>query len=75
VPRNVPAHCYNSWLNADARQTEFYRWSQAWRLACALFISLAGLSSAMITQRLREKSVARNAICANHDPARAEIFG
>ena len=52
------AHCYNSWLNADARQTEFYRWSQAVAtLPAPLFIFLAGLSSAMITQRLREKGV------------------
>src|SRR5882762_9318388 len=54
------AHCYNSWLNADARQTEFYRWSQAVAtLPAPLFIFLAGFSSAMITQRLREKGVAR----------------
>src|SRR5258706_3128202 len=56
------AHCYNSWLNVDARKTEFYRWSQAVAtLPAPLFIFLAGLSSAMITQRLREKSAAGNA--------------
>src|SRR5258707_12991149 len=57
------AHCYNSWLNADARQTEFYRWSQAVAtLPAPLFIFLPGLSSAMITQRLCEKRAASNAI-------------
>jgi uncharacterized membrane protein len=70
------AHCYNSWLNADARQTEFYRWSQAVAtLPAPLFIFLAGLSSAMITQRLREKGVARNAIARTTILRGAEIFG
>ncbi len=70
------AHCYNSWLNADARQTEFYRWSQAVAtLPAPLFIFLAGLSSAMITQRLREKGAARNAIARTTILRGAEIFG
>jgi len=70
------AHCYNSWLNADARQTEFYRWSQAVAtLPAPLFIFLAGLSSAMITQRLREKGVARNEIARTTILRGAEIFG
>src|SRR6202049_3799769 len=70
------AHCYNSWLNADARQTEFYRYSQALAtLPAPLFILLAGVSSAMVTQRLREKGVARNAIARTTILRGAEIFG
>jgi len=46
-------HCYGSWLIPEARKTEFYRWSQAaGTLPAPLFIFLAGVSSAMVTQRL-----------------------
>ena len=70
------AHCYNSWLNVHARKTEFYRWSQAVAtLPAPLFIFLAGISSAMITQRLREKGVARNTIARITILRGAEIFG
>lgn len=69
------AHCYNSWLNVDARKTEFYRWSQAVAtLPAPLFIFLAGISSAMITQRLREKGVSRNIIARTTILRGAEIF-
>ena len=69
------AHCYNSWLNVDARKTEFYRWSQAVAtLPAPLFIFLAGVSSAMITQRLREKGVSRNIIARTTILRGAEIF-
>src|ERR1700719_5318058 len=70
------AHCYNSWLNADARQTEFYRYSQALAtLPAPLFILLAGVSSAMVPQRLREKGIARNAIARTTILRGAEILG
>ncbi|MCU1243938.1 MAG: hypothetical protein JWO71_4664 [Candidatus Acidoferrum typicum] len=70
------AHCYNSWLNADARKSEFYRWSQALAtLPAPLFIFLAGISTALVTQRLREKGVPRNAIARTTILRGAEIFG
>jgi uncharacterized membrane protein len=70
------AHCYNSWLNADARKTQFYRWSQeVATLPAPLFIFLAGVSSAMVTQRLREKGMPRNAIARTTILRGAEIFG
>jgi len=70
------AHCYNSWLTAGARKTEFYRWSQAVAtLPAPLFIFLAGLSSAMITQRLREKGVSRNIIARTTILRGSQIFG
>ena len=69
-------HCYGSWLIPEARKTEFYRWSQAaGTLPAPLFIFLAGVSSAMVTQRLREKGVARNAIARTTILRGAEIFG
>ena len=69
-------HCYSAWLTPQARTTEFYRWSQAGgTLPAPLFIFLAGVSSAMVTQRLREKGVARNAIARTAISRGAEIFG
>src|SRR5258708_14291027 len=70
------AHCYSAWLNPDARKSEFYRWSQAVAtLPAPLCIFLAGISSAMVTQRLREKGIARNAIARTTILRGAEIFG
>jgi uncharacterized membrane protein len=69
-------HCYNSWLNPDAGKTQFYGWSQLLgTLPAPLFIFLAGMSSAMATQRLREKGVARNAIARTTILRGAEIYG
>jgi uncharacterized membrane protein len=69
------AHCYNAWLNADARKSEFYRYSQALAtLPAPFFILLAGVSSAMLTQRLREKGIARDAIARTTILRGAEIF-
>jgi uncharacterized membrane protein len=69
-------HCYNSWLSADARKSPLYTWSQLLgTLPAPLFIFLAGLSSAMVTQRLREKGAARNTIAKMTVVRGAEIFG
>src|SRR5216684_1983302 len=69
-------HCYSAWLTPEARKTEFYRWSQAaGTLPAPLFVFLAGISSAMVTQRLREKGVVRNAIARTSILRGAEIFG
>jgi len=68
-------HCYSAWLTPQARTTEFYRWSQAaGTLPAPLFIFLAGVSSAMVTQRLREKGMPRNAIARTAILRGAEIF-
>jgi uncharacterized membrane protein len=70
------AHSYSSWLTPEARKTEFYRWSQAAATVPApLFILLAGVSSAMVTQRLREKGVSRNAIARATILRGAEVLG
>src|SRR5260221_4890322 len=69
------AHCYSAWLNPDARKSEFYRWSQAAAtLPAPLFIFLAGISSAMVSQRLREKGIARNPISRTANLRGAESF-
>jgi uncharacterized membrane protein len=69
-------HCYNSWLTTDARKSALYAWSQLLgTLPAPLFIFLAGVSSAMVTQRLSERGAARNAIARSSILRGAEIFG
>jgi uncharacterized membrane protein len=69
-------HCYDSWLNAEARQTTFFAWSRlGGTLPAPLFIFLAGLSMAMVTQRLREKGIARNEIARQTIFRGAQVFG
>jgi uncharacterized membrane protein len=70
------AHSYSAWLTLQARSTQFYRWSQALAtLPAPLFIFLAGVSSAMVTQKLREKGVARGHIARTSILRGAEILG
>jgi uncharacterized membrane protein len=69
-------HCYNSWLSADAKKSVLYTWSQlAGTLPAPLFIFLAGVSSAMVTQRLRDKHLAHNQIARTTILRGAEIYG
>src|SRR6266851_4466785 len=69
-------HCYNSWLSPQARKSAWYAWSQLLgTLPAPLFIFLAGISSAMATQRLREKGMARDAIARTTILRGAEIYG
>jgi uncharacterized membrane protein len=69
-------HCYDSWLRPDLRDSALFRWSQlGGTLPAPLFIFLAGLSMALVTERLREKGMARNAILKQTILRGAEIFG
>lgn len=69
-------HCYDSWLHPDLRQTQFYKWSQlGGTLPAPLFTFLAGVSVALVTERLREKGVPRNLIAGQTIRRGAEIFG
>lgn len=69
-------HCYNSWLSPEARKSSLYIWSQlGGTLPAPLFIFLAGISFALITERLREKGVSRSAIAKTTIRRGAEIFG
>ena len=54
----IQAHCYDSWLNADARKSVLYRWSQAAStLPAPIFLFLCGVSFALVTERLRQKEM------------------
>jgi uncharacterized membrane protein len=68
-------HCYNSWLAPDARSSALYAWSQlGGTLPAPLFIFLAGVSSALVTEKLREKGTSRNAIAKTAILRGAEIY-
>jgi uncharacterized membrane protein len=68
-------HCYNSWLNPQARKSSLYIWSQlGGTLPAPLFIFLAGISFALITERLWEKGTSRSAIAKTTIRRGAEIF-
>jgi uncharacterized membrane protein len=69
-------HCYNSWLSPEARKSALYAWSQlGGTLPAPLFIFLAGVSSALVTEKLREKGIARNIIARTAIFRGAEIYG
>jgi len=68
-------HCYNSWLSPEARKSTLYAYSQlGGTLPAPLFIFLAGLSFALVTEKLREKGIARNAIAKTTIRRGAEIY-
>ena len=70
-------HCYDSWLSPAARKSSsLIIWSQlGGTLPAPLFIFLAGVSFALVTERLREKGVERNAVAKQTILRGAEIFG
>jgi uncharacterized membrane protein len=69
-------HCYDAWLNPAARQSRLYAWSQiAGTLPAPLFIFLAGVSMALVTERLRGKGMDRGAIAKQTLLRGAEVFG
>src|SRR5579864_8314819 len=69
-------HCYNSWLSPQARRSSLYIWSQlGGTFPAPLFIFLAGISFALITERLREKGLSRSVIAKTTIRRGAEIFG
>lgn len=70
-------HCYDSWLSPQARKSSsLIIWSQlGGTLPAPLFIFLAGVSFALVTERLREKGVVRHAIAKQTIRRGAEVFG
>ncbi|PWT85745.1 MAG: hypothetical protein C5B56_13575, partial [Proteobacteria bacterium] len=69
-------HGYNSWLGPEARKSALYGWSQlSGTLPAPMFIFLAGVSVALVTERLRTKGVARGAIARQTIRRGAEVYG
>ena len=69
-------HCYDSWLASEARQGEFYRASQLiGTLPAPLFLFLAGVSMALVMDRLEAKGLAGSQIARTTAKRGLEIFG
>jgi uncharacterized membrane protein len=68
-------HCYDSWLTPEARKSTFFMWSQlGGTLPAPLFLFLAGVSFALVTDKLRLKGLALNAIALTTIRRGAEIL-
>jgi uncharacterized membrane protein len=68
-------HCYDSWLSPEARNTKFFRWSQlVGTLPAPLFLFLAGISFALVTDKMRRKGIADGEILRTTAKRGAEIF-
>src|SRR5260370_36706587 len=71
-------HCYDSWMSPEAKKSSasLTGWSKlGGTLPAPLFIFLAGVSFALVTEKLREKVIARHAIAKQTILTGADIFG
>ncbi len=69
-------HCYDSWLGDGARKSTFFMWSQlGGTLPAPLFLFLAGISFALVVDKLRQKDLAASQIARTTIRRGAEIFG
>ncbi|MGA1985223.1 MAG: heparan-alpha-glucosaminide N-acetyltransferase domain-containing protein [Candidatus Sulfotelmatobacter sp.] len=68
-------HCYDSWLSPQARQSRFFMYSQlGGTFPAPLFLFLAGMSFALVTEKLWSKHVAPAQIARTTIRRGAEIF-
>jgi uncharacterized membrane protein len=69
-------HCYDSWLGGDARKSRFFVWSQlGGTLPAPLFLFLAGISFALVTDKLWRNGMPADQIARTTIRRGAEIFG
>jgi uncharacterized membrane protein len=69
-------HCYDSWLVPPARKTSLFMWSQlGGTLPAPLFLFLAGISFALVTDKLRQRGAAPAETVKITIRRGAEIFG
>ena len=68
-------HCYDSWLSPSARRTTFFMYSQlGGTFPAPLFLFLAGISFALVTEKLRQKNLPPAQIARSTIRRGAEIF-
>jgi len=68
-------HCYDSWLSPQARQSRFFMYSQlGGTFPAPLFLFLAGMSFALVTEKLWRKDLAPPQIASTTIRRGAEIF-
>jgi len=69
-------HCYDAWLGEPARQSKFFMYSQlGGTFPAPLFLFLAGVSFALVTDKLLQKGLSANEIAKITIRRGAEIFG
>jgi uncharacterized membrane protein len=69
-------HCYDSWLSPQARESRFFMYSQlGGTFPAPLFLFLAGISFALVTEKLRLKNLSPAEIARGTIFRGAEIFG
>jgi uncharacterized membrane protein len=68
-------HCYDSWLGGAARASGFFKLSQlGGTLPAPLFLFLAGVSRALVTDRLRQKGIGADQIARTTILRGGEVF-
>jgi uncharacterized membrane protein len=68
-------HCYDAWLGGSARQSAFFHWTQlSGTVPAPLFILLAGITFALITDGMRRKGAEPKKIAARTIRRGAEIL-
>ena len=68
-------HCYDSWLGGPARQSRFFMYSQlGGTFPAPLFLLLAGISFALVTDKLLRKNLPPGQIARTTIRRGAEIF-
>jgi uncharacterized membrane protein len=69
-------HCYDSWLGGAARRSRFFMYSQlGGTFPAPLFLLLAGMSFALVTEKLWQKNLSPAEIAHSTIRRGAEIFG
>jgi len=69
-------HCYDSWLGGSPRQSRFFMDSQLLgTFPAPLFLFLAGISFALVTDKLLQKNLSATQIARSTIRRGAEIFG
>jgi uncharacterized membrane protein len=68
-------HCYDSWLGGAAREGHFFKLSQlGGTLPAPLFLFLAGVSCALVTDKLRQKGTGADEIARKTILRGVEVF-
>jgi uncharacterized membrane protein len=68
-------HCYDAWLSGNARSGTFFMWSQlGGTFPAPLFLFLAGISVALVVDKLYRKGLAPSQIAGKVMRRGAEIF-
>jgi uncharacterized membrane protein len=68
-------HCYDAWLGGAARNSKLFMWSQlGGTFPAPLFLFLAGISFAMVVDKLRQRNLSPNQIAKKTITRGAEIL-